>query len=132
MNNSGQTVSLLTNYYKLPSTDLIVVHDDLDLVLGRIKVRLGGAAAGHHGVESIIKELGTDQFIRIRLGIGNEKTQLGEHKKSGKLGFNAERFVVEEFTSKEHSPVKHMIKRAIEALEMILKDGLDSAQNQFN
>lgn len=135
MNNSGMAVSLLTTYYKLlasrsePSTDLIVIHDDLDLPLGKIKVRLGGAAAGHHGVESIISGLGTDKFIRIRLGIGNLKTQSSEHKK---VHVSAEKFVLEPFIHSEKSQVKHMIKQALKALEILLDRGLVEAQNQFN
>ena len=129
MNNSGLAVRLLTTYYKLPTTDVIVIHDDLDLPLGKIKVRLGGAGAGHHGVESIIKVLGTDKFIRVRLGIGNLKSQSGEHKA---IHFNAEHFVLEPFIPNEKSKVKHMIKQSIKALETLLEKGLTVAQNQYN
>lgn len=129
INLSGLTVKSLATYYKLPATDLIVIHDDLDLPLGKIKVRLGGSGAGHHGVESVIKDLGTDQFIRIRLGIGNEKSHSGEHKR---ISFSAENFVLEEFTSKEKSEVKSIIKRAFKAIEIILDKGVEVAQNQFN
>lgn len=129
MNNSGLAVRLLTTYYKLPSTNIIVVHDDLDLPLGKIKVRMGGAAAGHHGVESIIKELGTDQFIRVRMGIGNLKTKSSEHKKAH---VSAEKFVLEPFMHSEKSPVKHMLKQAVKALQILLEKGLTVAQNQYN
>ncbi len=129
MNNSGMAVKLLTTYYKLPSTDVMVIHDDLDLPLGKIKVRLGGAAAGHHGVESIISSLGTDQFIRVRLGIGNLKTQSSEHKK---VHVSAEKFVLEPFMHSEKSQVKHMIKHAFKALQILLDKGLAEAQNQSN
>ncbi|MDP3973291.1 MAG: aminoacyl-tRNA hydrolase [Candidatus Daviesbacteria bacterium] len=129
VNQSGLAVRLLSSYYKIPATDVIIIHDELDLPLGKIKVRLGGAAAGHHGVESIIKELGTDQFIRVRLGIGNVKTQSSEHKKAH---VSAERFVLESFIHSEKSQVKHMIKQSIKALELILEKGLEKAQNQFN
>lgn len=129
MNNSGLTVRLLTTYYKLPSTNIIVVHDDLDLPLGKIKVRMGGAAAGHHGVESITAELGTDKFIRVRLGIGNLRTQSGEHKGQH---ISAEKFVLEPFIHSEKSKVKHMLKAAVKALEILLEKGLEKAQNQFN
>lgn len=129
MNNSGQAVKLLTTYYKIPASDLIVIHDDLDLMLGKIKVRMGGAAGGHHGVESIINILGTDQFIRVRLGIGNERSHSGEHKR---IAFNAEHFVLENFMLNEHSRVKHMVKQALDALEILLDKGLDVAQNQYN
>lgn len=129
MNNSGLAIRLLTTYYKLPSTNIIVVHDDLDLPLGKIKVRLGGAAAGHHGVESIINVLGTDKFIRVRLGIGNLKTKSAERKA---IHVSAEKFVLESFIHSEKSQVKHMIKQAIRALEILLEKGLTVAQNQFN
>lgn len=129
VNHSGMAVRLLTTYYRLPSTDVIIIHDDLDLPLGKIKVRLGGAAAGHHGVESIIAELGTDQFIRVRMGIGNLRSQSGEHKR---ISFNAEHFVLEPFMHSEKSQVKHMIKQAVRALEILLEKGLEKAQNQFN
>ena len=129
VNHSGMAVKLLAIYYKLPATDVIIIHDELDLPLGKIKVRLGGAAAGHHGVESIIKELGTDKFIRVRLGIGNLKSHSGEHKR---IAFNAEKFVLEPFMHSEHAQIKHMIKQAIKALELILEKGVEKAQNQYN
>ncbi len=129
MNNSGLAVKLLTTYYKLPTTDLIVVHDELDLPLGKIKVRIGGAAAGHHGVESIINTLKTDKFIRVRLGIGNLRTQSGEHKGQS---ISAEKFVLEVFLHSEKSQVKQMVKKALKAVDLILEKGLETAQNQFN
>lgn len=129
MNNSGLAVKLLATYYKIPTTDVIVVYDELDLPLGKIKVRMGGAAAGHHGVESIISALGTDQFIRVRLGIGNLKTQSAEHKATH---VSAEKFVLDSFIHSEKSQVKHMIKQAIKALDELLEKGLEYAQNQFN
>lgn len=129
MNQSGLAVKLLTTYYKLPTTDLIVIHDDLDLPLGKIKVRMGGAAAGHHGVESVIEKLGTDQFIRVRLGIGNLRTQSSER---GGAHLNIEHYVLESFMPNEKSKVKHMIKQALSALDLLLEKGLATAQNQFN
>lgn len=129
MNNSGMAVSLLVNYFKILSEDLIVIHDDLDLHLGQIKIRFGGASAGHHGVESIIDKLGTDKFIRVRLGIGNWKTTSSEH---GGNSMNVENFVLESFLSDEKHVVKQMIKKAIKAIDIVLKEGLEKAQNQFN
>lgn len=129
MNKSGMAVKLLTTYYKIPTTDLIIIHDELDLPLGKIKVRLGGAAAGHHGVESIISSLNTDKFIRVRLGIGNLRTKSGEHK--GQT-ISAEKFVLDPFKHSERSQVKHMIKQTLKALDLLLDKGLDYAQNQFN
>ena len=129
MNNSGMAVKSIVDYFKVPPEEIIIIHDDLDLMLGKIKVRLGGAAGGHHGVESIINVLGTDQFIRVRLGIGNERSHSGEHKR---IAFNAEHFVLEKFMPGEHSKVKHMLKQAVGALELLLEKGLGVAQNQYN
>lgn len=129
VNRSGMAVKLLTTYYKLPSTDVIIIHDELDLPLGKIKVRFGGAAAGHHGVESVIESLNTDKFIRIRLGIGNLKTLSAEHK--GQT-LSAEKFVLEPFMHSEKSKVKHMTKQALKALDLLFTKGLGEAQNQFN
>ena len=129
MNQSGIAISLLVSYYKIPPADVIIIHDDLDLPLGKIKVRLGGAAAGHHGVESIIKALDNDKFIRVRLGIGNLRTQSSEHKRAH---VDTNKFVLEPFIHSEKSPVKHMVKQAIRALDLLLEKGLEKAQNQFN
>ena len=118
MNNSGLAVKILTTYYKIHNTDLIIIHDDLDLMLGQIKVRVGGSAAGHHGVESIIQALGTDQFTRVRLGIGNQKSHSGEHQR---VHFEAEKFVMKPFEPGELPKVKHMIKQAV---DMLMSDQL--------
>ncbi len=129
MNNSGMAVSLVANFFKIKPEDIIIVHDELDLLLGKIKIRLGGGVAGHHGVESVMEKLGTDQFMRVRLGIGNTQGFLGEHKINS---FKAEKFVVEPFISSETAKVKTMLKQAIKALELLLEKGLEKAQNQFN
>ena len=129
VNQSGQAVSALANFYKIDPEDIIIIHDDLDLPLGKIKVRIGGSGGGHHGVESVIKDLGTDQFVRVRLGIGNEKSHSGEHKR---ISFRAEEFVLEQFISKEKSEVKQMIRQGIKALEIIFDKGIEVAQGQFN
>lgn len=129
MNNSGMAVRQLADYFKIAPEDIIVVYDELDLPLGKIKVRMGGAAAGHHGVESIIESLGTDKFIRVRMGIGNLKTQSAEHKGSH---VDTNKFVLEGFMHNEKSPLKHMLKQAVQALEILLDEGLEKAQNQFN
>lgn len=129
VNESGLAVSTLANFFKVEPFDVIVIHDDLDLPLGKIKVRLGGSGAGHHGVESVINRLGTDQFVRLRLGIGNEQSH---SEASKRLSFHSEGFVLEKFPPKEHSAVKTMIKHGIRALEIIFDQGIEAAQNQYN
>ena len=110
MNNSGVAVKLLSDYYKIDPSDIIIIHDDLDILLGKIKVRSNGAAGGHHGVESIIESLGTDQFTRVRLGIGNDKRVHSE----------AEKFVLDPFLPGERSKVKSATKQAISILTDML------------
>ncbi len=120
MNNSGIAVAKIANFYKIPSESIVIVHDELDLPLGHLKIRLGGAAAGHHGVESVIEKLGTDQFIRLRLGIGNLKTLSSKHQGNH---FSTESFVLSDFNDLERHDVKKMLKMGIKALELILEKG---------
>lgn len=124
MNNSGMGVKALMDFYKVKSADVVIIHDDIDLKLGQLKVRIGGSSAGHKGVASIIEKLGTDNFIRIRLGIAPEERH--------GLAKNVDKFVISPFDRHEKSKIKHMIKRAVLALEILLKDGIGPAQNQFN
>lgn len=129
MNNSGLCVKNLVDYYNISIDDLIIVYDELDLPIGQIKIRFGGAAAGHHGVESIIASLNTDKFLRVRLGIGNRHTTEAEH---GQHHLDADKFVIDTFNSKERSEVRHMLKQTVKALDLILEKDFKVAQNQFN
>lgn len=129
MNMSGMAVAPIAQYFKIAPEEVIIIHDELDLPLGHIKLRMGGSDAGHHGIESVIKLLGSEQFIRVRLGIGNWHAVSGEHKHAS---FNAEKFVIEKFLPNEKSKVKALIKKSVKAVEVILSQGLDKAQNQYN
>ncbi len=129
MNNSGMGVRRLADYFKIPLEDLIVIHDELDLPLGKIKVRIGGSAAGHHGIESIIESLGDEKFIRVRIGIGSLKTQIAERKGAH---VDTNKYVLESFRSDERPKVKHIVKQVVGALDLLLNEGLEKAQNQFN
>jgi len=131
MNNSGLGVQLLTTYYKLLATDIWIVHDDIDLPLGSMKIRFGGAAAGHHGVESIMEKLKTDKFWRIRMGIGFKNVRSGREIKNKKLK-DVDDFVLGSFTGKERGKVKELVKRGAKAIEMALEEGLTAAMNRFN
>ena len=73
MNSSGQSVAKLKSYYKLDTEDIWVIHDDIDLEFGKVKIVLGGSSAGHKGIQSIIDQIGTDQFWRIRVGVGRDE-----------------------------------------------------------
>ena len=129
MNQSGLCVATLAKFYKIKPEDIIIIHDELDIVLGHLKIRVGGSDAGHHGIESIITHLGSENFVRVRLGIGNLKSQSGEHKHRA---FNAEHFVTEDFLPNEKSKAKALIKKGVKALETILEKGVEKAQNQYN
>lgn len=108
MNNSGQAVFAAVKYFKVKPEDVILVHDELDLPLGKIRLKLGGGAAGHHGVESVIEALKTDKFQRVRLGIG---PAVGA----------PEKFVLDQFKLSEEPEVKRMIKEAAKNIVSLIE-----------
>ncbi len=120
MNLSGSAVGKLAAFYHLPNRDIIVVYDDLDLPLGRIRLRARGSAGGHHGMESIIAALGSDEFPRLRVGIGRPATRED-------IGH-----VLGRFTDEEESELDRVVARAVDALRAWLRDGIEKAMNQFN
>jgi PTH1 family peptidyl-tRNA hydrolase len=122
MNESGKAVKKLVKDYKLKVEDLIVVHDDIDLPLGKIKIVTGRGAAGHKGVESIIKALGTKNFVRFRIGI---------LPRSGKPK-SPEKFVLQKFNKDEGEITGEVIKKTAEAIEIVLTESLEKAMNKFN
>jgi peptidyl-tRNA hydrolase, PTH1 family len=121
MNASGQAVRLLLDDYRLDWKDLIVVLDDLDLPLGRIRIRERGSAGGHHGAESIIRMIGCDEFIRVRLGIGEEKMPVEKAE-----------FVLSEVSPGKAAEWAEMIARAAGAVQSIVADGASRAMSMFN
>ncbi len=121
MNESGKSVKILNTKYKIPDTNLFVVHDDIDLPLGKIRISIGRSSAGHKGVQSIIKELKTKGFVRFRIGI---KPQEKERK--------TERFVLEKFKKDEEKFLKEAIKKTIDAIEMTIMEGVEKAMNEYN
>jgi len=122
MNLSGKSVKLLTRSYNLEAKNLIIVHDDIDLPLGKIRITIGRGAAGHKGVESVIKELKTKNFVRFRVGI---------QPKTGKPQ-SVEKFVLQKFNKDEEKIMKGVIKKAVEAIEITLKKGVEKAMSKFN
>jgi peptidyl-tRNA hydrolase, PTH1 family len=129
MNKSGAALApLITS--KKKAEQLIVVHDDLDLPLGRLKISFGRNSGGHKGVESVIRAVKTTDFIRLRIGVVPH-TPSGKIKKpkGEKLVNN---FVVGKFSSREEEEFKKMIKRGVEAVEAILLEGKERAMGEFN
>lgn len=117
MNNSGMAVSLLAEYYKVPPEDIWLIYDELDLPLGSLKIRFGGAAAGHHGVESVMEHIGTDKFWRFRLGIGlaqksSTVNEDGETIKVRKTVKEATDYVLGSFQTKDENKIKDTIKNS--------------------
>jgi peptidyl-tRNA hydrolase, PTH1 family len=130
MNNSGMAVNLLKDFYKVESQDTWIAYDELDLPLGTLKIRFGGAAAGHHGVESIMEAIGTDKFWRFRLGIGESHDKT--HPLSKQNVNDAKEYVLDQFHHEEAGKVRELIKHASKALETALQEGIERAINRFN
>lgn len=132
MNASGQSVKSVADFYKVQPEDIWVVQDDLDLPLGKIRIRAGGASAGHHGVDSIIRELGSDKFIRIRLGIGRGKSGSGIVADRKLHQSSVVQFVLSRFGRSEAGEFKHLVAHGVEAVRVALFKGVDRAMNRFN
>jgi len=121
MNLSGRSVSALMRYYKVNREDLIVSHDDVDLPFGVIRMRPGGGSAGQKGVASIIELLGTQEFPRLRMGIGRPP------------GYkDAADYVLQSFSPQEKDELKNFLNKAVEALDCFIGNGLETAMNRFN
>jgi len=121
MNASGEAVARILFYYRTPIAHLIVVCDDLDLPLGKIRVRREGSAGGHKGLKSVIEWLHTSEFKRVRLGIGSPPP-----------GEDAVEYVLSPFRDDELPAVAECASRAADAIECILTAGIDKAMNEFN
>lgn len=132
VNNSGFAVQSLMKFYKPDASQVWVIHDDMDLPLGKIRIRTGGGTAGHHGVESIMKSLKTDAFTRFRLGIGrlNESRELSDNKHVRHR--RVIDFVLSRFTRSEAGELKHLVKRSAEAIRIALFEGLNKAMNRYH
>lgn len=130
MNNSGETAKLLTNFYKIPTTDIWLLHDDLDLPLGVLRVSQNAGAAGHNGVASIIEKLGTQNFIRFRLGIAPLNKNLLSIL--ARKFLPAKNFVLRKFTAGEKETVQEMNQKIGDALTLALDKGVQAAQTRFN
>lgn len=120
MNLSGSAVGKLAAFYRLPRTDVMVVYDDLDLPLGKIRLRANGSSGGHHGMESIINYLGGNDIPRLRIGIGrpDPKQDVGH--------------VLGNFSKGEQSILDDVLQRAENALRVWAKDGIVKAMNEYN
>ena len=121
MNQSGTAVSELLARLGCAPQDLTVVHDDLDMEPGRLRLKRSGGAGGHNGVSSIIAELNTDQFGRLKLGIGRSAP-----------GMDAADYVLEPFAKDDATVIEASVEQAVQALECLMVEGIDAAMNKFN
>jgi len=120
MNLSGLAVRPLLRWYKLALSDLLVIYDDLDLPLGRIRVRSRGGSGGHKGMRSIIEALGSEEFARLRIGIG--RPSHGE----------AQDYVLGNFSTGQLPVIEDALQQAVEAAELFAAEGIDEAMNVAN
>jgi PTH1 family peptidyl-tRNA hydrolase len=129
VNLSGEAVGPLMRRYKIKATDLIVIHDDLDLPLGKIRLRPGGSAGGHKGIKSIISALGSNDFCRIKVGIGRPTKEDGTVITDEEAIVN---YVLSDPAPREDDSIKSTIAQVAKAIESILTDGITAAMNKFN
>ena len=121
MNESGRSVAAALRFFKVAPESLVVVHDDVDLEPGRLQVRLGGGLAGHNGLRSIAQHAGTRDFLRLRIGIG--RPARGDPRPVAD-------YVLSEFDPEVDVP--GLVARAADAVETVVRDGLEAAQRRFN
>ncbi|MBI2916782.1 MAG: aminoacyl-tRNA hydrolase [Chloroflexi bacterium] len=130
MNLSGQAVSALARTFRAKPADILVVHDELDLPTGKLRFKVGGSAAGHKGVESIIAELGTRDFPRLRIGIGRPVEGGGLSPEARAEAVT--RYVLTDFSAEEEKGIQEAVARAAEAMACYLANGLDTAMSRFH
>lgn len=120
MNKSGTAVKRISDKFNITAQKIIVIHDDLDLETGRLKIRKKGSSGGHKGIESIMHNLGTDEFIRIKIGIGRDVSML------------AEDYVLSKFKKQEFKIIKEAVNKAVDSIDCIVKESVEKAMNRFN
>ncbi len=128
MNASGEAVAALAQFYKIAPADILVVHDDLDLPLGRIRLRPGGSAGGQKGVASIIKRLGTEDFHRLRIGISRP----GAPGSGAPPSMDPADYVLQPFSADQEAEMAFVRQRAADAIATWLALGIEAAMNRFN
>ncbi|MBR3776171.1 MAG: aminoacyl-tRNA hydrolase [Kiritimatiellae bacterium] len=119
MNLSGDSVAPVVKYHNATTADLIVVQDDIDIPLGRIRIRKNGSCGGHNGIRNIIERLGSQSFIRLKVGVGKDKSNVIGH-------------VLGKFDPASRTTVDKVVSASVQAVASILRDGADKAMNVFN
>jgi PTH1 family peptidyl-tRNA hydrolase len=126
MNRSGQAIQAVTSWYKLPAESVLVIYDDMDLPIGKTRLRLSGSAGGHNGMKSAIAHLNTQNFPRLRIGIGKPKNAVN--------GDNSDTvsYVLGKFTTTETQLMSLVLQFVVECVELSLKQGVEKAMNRCN
>ncbi len=122
MNNSGESIREIASFYKIAPENIIIIHDDISLEPGRIRIRPQGSDGGHNGLKSIIYHLNSDKFIRIKMGVGSPPNK----------DYDLADFVLGRFLKEEIPIMDDEIKRVSSAVECIIKDGVSKAMNMYN
>ncbi len=120
MNRSGRSVRVLLDYYKIPLSGLILIYDDLDLDVGRIRIKKQGSPGGHRGVASVIQEVGSNAFIRLKIGIGKDPR------------IDAADYVLSPFRQADKEKISEAVDQSIRLLPLLLEDQVTEAMNRFN
>ena len=121
MNDSGGPVAALMDFFKVPVESLVVIHDELDLPYGGLRLKLGGGDNGHNGLKSVRRSLGSGEFNRVRFGIGRPPGRM-----------NTSAFVLRDFGAAERNDLDVLVDRAADAVESLVTEGLESAKGTFN
>jgi peptidyl-tRNA hydrolase, PTH1 family len=121
MNLSGRPVATLRSFYKIPPERIVVVHDELDLPFGTLRLKLGGGDNGHNGLRSVTSALGTRDYLRVRVGIGRPPGRM-----------DAADYVLHDFSAAERKLLPEVLERAADAAEALLRSGLAAAQTEFH
>ena len=121
MNLSGESVRELIDFYKVAPEDVIVIYDDISLEVGQLRLRTKGSAGGHNGIKSIISHLGTQEFPRIKVGVGDKPR-----------GWDLADYVLSRFNNEEQPIIREALKNTSEAVKTVLKDGMETAMNIYN
>jgi len=121
MNRSGGPVGDIARTYGIQCEDMVVIHDDIDLAYGRLKIKEKGGDGGHNGIRSLIDALGSDDFVRVRMGVGRPEADIGVVE-----------YVLGDFSADQRPALNDFLSRAIAAVEVILCEGAKEAMNRFN
>jgi len=122
MNESGRAVREAADFWKAAPRDIVIVSDDIDLPLGKLRIRPEGSTGGHKGLESVFEMMGTETIARLRIGVGNDLL----------AKMPSEKFVLERFSAEEEEPLADVLGRAVEALDALLTEDVEGIMNRYN